>query len=34
MMMLPPEPKSLPKRKSMMEDNYDEDEEEMAMMRE
>jgi hypothetical protein len=32
---LPPEPKSLPKRKSMMEDDYcDEDEEEMAMMRE
>jgi hypothetical protein len=35
MMHLPPEPKSLPKRKSMMEDDYcDEDEEEMAMMRE
>jgi len=32
MMLLPPETKSLPKRKSMMEDDYD-DEEEMAMMR-
>jgi hypothetical protein len=35
MMHLPPEPKSLPKRKSMMEDDYcEEEEEEMAMMRE